>query len=797
MAEIFQCGRTWLHVNFAAPGVVHVRICLGGDFPAERSYAVMEEAQHEISCVRWERSGGTVLSDGENEVHIADDLTVTVFDAHERIVHQDVAGKSYCSDALGRSVHCFRIDGYRHVYGLGERTGELNRHERVFRLDMRDAIGYNAEKTDPMYKHIPFIIRRDVEHGLIYGLFYDAPCRGEFDLGCERSGYWPRYCKITLESQQIDYYIILGGSMHEIIRRYTGLTGRTIMPPLAAMGHMASTMYLTETENGSDEAIRHFISQLHARGFGCDGYHLSSGYTSIAGKRYVFNWNHDRFPDPEGFIHSLTDRGLLVSPNIKPAMLTDHPLYDTFAEAGAFLMDSRTGRPYLTRYWGGMASFVDMLSEKGRSMWMCYMKMQLLDKGVNAIWDDNNEYEMDEDFAVTAGDSRRAYAVRPAFSNEMARAACEATEQSHPGLRPYVLTRSGYAGIQRYAQTWAGDNRTEWSALKYNIPIMLGMSLSGVANQGCDIGGFAGPAPEGELFVRWVQNGIFQPRFCLHSCNDDNTITQPWTYEEYTPYVRRAFELRYALAPYLYGLMRQAAVYGDPIMRPMTYAFDDAELADESFDFMLGDGLLIANVVEKGAVTRSVRLPAECDWFDWDTHERFAGGQTVTVDAPLSKIPMFYRAGCLIPLAEPALQVTPKIFSKVKLLCEASAHSEFTLYQDDGVSRAYQTGQYLETKITCQPDEKCIALNFEQNGEYPDGVETYEIRLAGRFAAPLEIRVDEKRIVQRLSVEEFEQDKGDAWYFSLRHRHALIRFANPKRSFHLMVDYRIHDLIGM
>ena len=793
----FERDDLTLFVSFISEQIVRVRVCSGTQKTPYPSFAVVGGGEKEYPFETLREEGKTVLVAGNTKIEIDEgDLCLTA-SRNGRVIHRDVPGRAYRVDRLGRLEHSFTVDGYRHIYGLGEKSGELNRYERSFTMDMRDAIGYDARRTDPLYKHIPFIIRRDTQKNLWHGLFYDAPCCGEYDLGAERSGYWPRYCRISLETDRMDYYILLGEGMQEIVRLYTDLTGKTAMPPLASIGHMASTMYLTELDANCDQAIEHFISQLHQKGFGCDGYHLSSGYTSIAGKRYVYNWNDKRFPQPEQFIRGLTEKGFLLSPNIKPAMLTDHPLYEEFAAAGAFLSNAKTGKPYTTRYWGGMASHIDMLSEAGRETWKRHMKLALLDRGMNAIWDDNNEYELDDDNARTAGDERPVWQIRPAFSNEMARAAHEAIAETTPDLRPYILTRSGYAGIQRYAQTWAGDNRSEWSALKYNIPIMLGMSVSGVANQGCDIGGFAGPSPDGELFLRWVQNGIFQPRFCLHSCNDDNTITLPWSYEEYTDDVRKAFELRYALSPYFYSLMRRANVTGDPIMRPMAYAFDDAELADESFQFMVGDALLVANVVEQGERTKTVRFPKGCDWFALDTHECYTGGQTVTVDAPLSRIPVFYKAGSIVPMTAPALQLRPEGVEKLQLLAEGSMPCSFTLYQDDGVSRAYERGEYLETRMALEPHEDSIHLSFEHTGSFEDCVKEYQVTLCGRFIAPLEIRAGEKKLKLVLSKEEFDEAEGNVWYFSLARRHVLIRFDNPKQDFTLEVDYRIHDLIGM
>lgn len=797
MGGQFERGRISLFISFISEQIVRVRVCSGEETTPYPSYAVVEGVKDDHPFREEKAQGKTVLTAGSTSVEIDEsDMSVSVLRNGTQL-HRDVAGRAYRVDRLGRLEHSFAVDGYRHIYGLGEKSGALNRYERRFVMDMRDAIGYDAQKTDPLYKHIPFMIRRDIEKGLWCGLFYDAPCCGEYDLGAERSGYWPRYCKVSLETDRMDYYILLGEDMREIVRLYTSLTGRTAMPPLASIGHMASTMYLTELDADCDRAIEHFISQLHEKGFGCDGYHLSSGYTSIAGKRYVYNWNLTRFPEPEAFIRGLTEKGFLLSPNIKPAMLTDHPLYDEFARAGAFLTDTRTGKPYLTRYWGGLASHIDFLSEAGREMWKKYMKSALLDRGMNAVWDDNNEYELDDDHAGTAGDERPVWQIRPLFSNAMAIAAHEAIAETTPDLRPYILTRSGYAGIQRYAQTWAGDNRSEWSALKYNIPIMLGMSVSGVANQGCDIGGFAGPSPDGELFLRWVQNGIFQPRFCLHSCNDDNTITLPWSYEEYTEDVRKAFELRYALAPYYYSLMRQAALTGDPIMRPMAYAFADPELADESFQFMVGDALLVANVVEPGERKKTVYLPKGCDWFALDTHERYAGGQTVTVDAPLSRIPIFYKSGSILPLVAPALQLRPEGVEKLHLLVEGSSACGFTLYQDDGVSRAYERGEYLETHMALEPQADCVRIAFTHVGSYEDRVKEYQMTFAGRFNAPLEIRAGSRKLRLVLSREEFDEAAGDVWYFSLARRQVMIRFDNPREDFTLHVDYRIHDLIGM
>ena len=242
------------------------------------------------------------------------------------------------------------------------------------------------------------------------------------------------------------------------------------------------------------------------------------------------------------------------------------------------------------------------------------------------------------------------------MSNIMCHITDEAIHETFTNTRPYIVCRSGHCGIQRYAQTWAGDNLTCWDSLKYNIATILGMSLSGVANQGCDIGGFYGPSPEAELMVRWIQNGIFQPRFSIHSTNTDNTVTEPWMYGDCTDYIREAIGLRYQLSPYLYSLMERAHETGLPIMEPMCSAFqEDVKCYEEGVDFMLGDSLLVANVVEKGAVSRKVYLPEGETFYDFYTRAAYEGGRTVELPVDLGSIPLFVRSGAIIPMAEDRL----------------------------------------------------------------------------------------------------------------------------------------------
>lgn len=383
------------------------------------------------------------------------------------------------------------------------------------------------------------------------------------------------------------------------------------------------------------------------------------------------------------------------------------------------------------------------------------------------------------------------------MSNIMCHITDEAIHETFENTRPYIVCRSGHCGIQRYAQTWAGDNLTCWEALKYNIATILGMSLSGVANQGCDIGGFYGPAPEGELFVRWIQNGIFQPRFSIHSTNVDNTVTEPWMYGDLKDDIRRAIEFRYQLSPYLYSLMERAHRTGLPIMEPMCSAFqNDVKCYEEGVDFMFGDSLLVANVVEKGATTRKVYLPEGGTFYDFYTREAYEGGQTIEIPVTISSIPLFVTGGAIIPMASNAIDnLATQQATGLTILCAADRDAQFDLYEDDGVSMDYENGKYLRTKISLTAGERTF-LEFKNEGEYETAVETIAIDMIHREKAPYWVSLDGEQLPHFLHRRKFEEAEC-GWYYSQRLKSVQVRYRNPKKDHKLLVSFEQFDLIGM
>jgi alpha-glucosidase len=546
----------------------------------------------------------------------------------------------------GRTHHyCQRRAGER-FYGLGDRSGDCNRAGRSFRLTNLDAMGYDAESADPLYKSIPYLLIADAD-GCCHGTFYDITADVHVDLGRELDNYHGWYRHVVADAGDLDVWMIAGPDPLEVTRRFTWLTGRPALMPRWTLGYSGSTMSYTDAPDAAAQ-MAGFLDKLAEHDIGCTSFHLSSGYTSIGDKRYVFNWNREKFPDPAAFVAQFAAAGVELVPNIKPALLRSHPLFNEVASAGLFVADE-AGVPIEAQFWDEVGSYIDFTQPRAAQWWRGQVKSSLLDHGIVSTWNDNNEYEIWDRRARFAGfgEARAAAEMRPVQPLLMARASRRAQVDAFAERRPYVVTRSGMAGLQRYAQTWSGDNRTEWKTLRYNARMAIGLALSGVSNSGHDVGGFAGPAPSAELLVRWVQAGVLMPRFSIHSWNDDRTVNEPWMYPQALPAIRRLMSLRQQLIPFFYDLFHRYCSQYEPMVRPTWLDFpNDPEAWQECDEHLLGPDLLVASVMEEGATTRVVRPPAGAEWIDVWSGKQTPGGVPVILDAPLDgPPPLLARAG--------------------------------------------------------------------------------------------------------------------------------------------------------
>jgi alpha-glucosidase len=574
-------------------------------------------------------------------------------------IAQDRETTAYLHQSRGALVrHYLANDPTDRIYGLGDKTGPLDLQGRRLRTMALDALGYDPEHGDPLYKHWPFVMSRSA-NGQWLGIYYDTLANCTFDLGCEHDNYHNFFRYVEIDDGDLDYYLMVGRTPAEVIAQFVGLVGGTARPPRWTLGFALTAMGLADAANAQaglddfiDEALHHRVP--------VSAFHYGSGYSSRGKRRYVFTWNHDKFPDPKALNARFKREGMRLVANVKPCLLDDHPAFEEVKAMGGFITDGPSGEPVLEPFWDGMGSHIDFTNRQAARWWQEGIKRQVLDYGIDVAWNDNNEYAINEEDARCNGFGQpipmhRARALHPLL---MTRATYEAQREHAPQEPVFTVSRGGMPGIQRYAQTWSGDNTTSWRTLRWNIRTGLQMSLSGMFNIGHDVGGFFGPRPDPELLLRWVQACSLNPRMVMNSWKTDGVTTTPWLHPEVTPAVRKAIELRYRLLPYMWSLFERASEFHEPIVRPTFYDCpEDEHCLHDCDDFMLGRELLVAPVVEPGATTRRVYLPALAageQWFDFETREALVSGQWHTVNAPIDRMPLFARADAVIPCAGPA-----------------------------------------------------------------------------------------------------------------------------------------------
>lgn len=631
-------------------------------------------------------------------------------------------------------VHYLKRDLNEQYFGLGEKTGSVDKHGKRYRMQAIDAMGYDAEYSDPLYKHIPFYITRHRETGFSFGVFYDNLSSSIFELGTELDNYHELYRYYQAKQGDLDYYIIGGPKVKDVTRKFSWLTGQTIFPPKWSLGYSGSTMSYTDAPDAQMQ-LNEFLKLCEKHDILCDSFQLSSGYTSIEDKRYVFNWNQSKIPSPKKMVNDFHDKGLRLCANIKPCLLKDHPLFNELKEKKMFITNSHNEEPEMAQFWDEIGAYLDFTNKETYDWWKGQVKEKLLDYGIDSTWNDNNEFEIWSKEAICHGfgHNKEFELIRALHPLLMMKASYEAQLEHNPQLRPYLISRSGSVGMHRYVQTWTGDNRTSWKTLKFNIKMGIGLSLSGIYNFGHDVGGFSGPAPEPELFVRWIQNGIVHPRFTIHSWNDDMTVNEPWMYPEVLDSIRELIKFRKKIIPYIYSELRETSTSYHPIIRPTFYDFEHDEITfEENDDFMLGDSLLVASVVEKGKKEREVYLPNNPGgWYDFHVGTWYEGGKKVEIPAPLHYTPLLAKAGAIIPINEAEVTFSTKNMDERGFLlfpCRGKGKSSYSLYEDDGLTNEYlHTFAYIHVDMETTEDEIQININKEGSYELPYNQITFHL----------------------------------------------------------------------
>ncbi len=594
-----------------------------------------------VDCL--EKSGDITFTTPDAKINVElHNFRMHVETPEGKLLYQDRDYIAYNWDhELGRgSMHFISRESDEQIFGLGDKSGDINKNHRHFTLATTDSMGFDARYSDPLYKQIPFYICKNSAGS--YGIFYDTYSNGEMDFGVEHNNYYIPFKSARFEEEALVFYVIFG-TVPQILQQFEWMCGRNMPVPEWSLKYCGSTMNYTDAPD-ADRQLRGFIDLCKKHGFKPGGFYLSSGYTQICEKRYVFNWNTDKIPSPEGLAAYFKENGVEFLPNVKPAFLDDHPLYNQIAEKGWFL-HYKDGSPAKFPFWSGYGSYLDFTNPDAYAFWTSCVKEKLVDKGYKNIWNDNNEYDVcdQEVLADNWGNPIPAKLIRPLFSYLMTQASLDAQTagKTDPNERSFAVTRSGIAGLQRISMTWTGDNNTSWEDFRYNHKMAMTMSLSGIYNFGQDIGGFAGPRPDQELFLRWIQYGIFTPRFVLHSWNPDGSSNMPWLYEEKIPVVKKLFDLRESLIPYLYEQMERSRQDFTPVIYPVFLKYPDYDVESDCFFF--GDDILACPIFDKGATSVKVKLPEnEGGWYlRGDTSTKPYFGQ-VEVPCSVDDLPVYF-----------------------------------------------------------------------------------------------------------------------------------------------------------
>jgi alpha-glucosidase len=590
----------------------------------------------------------------------------------ERVSFLDDAGLVASFDGLVK----LRPEGERY-FACGERTAGLEKTgtRQVF-WNVDPPAGHTASFNN-LYTSIPFVLC--LHQGRAHGVFYDHPGRIELDLAKADPS------RVVVEAaDDLAVYVLLGPTPADVLDRYTALTGRTPMPPLWALGNQQSRWsYMSADE------VRSVAREFRSRGIPCDVLYLDIDY--MDGYR-VFTWDEERYPDPAGLIAELRDEGFRVVVITDPGVKVDerYPVYVEGRERGFFCLTS-DGSEFRNVVWPGLCAFPDFTNPAVREWWGS-LHAGLLEAGVAGVWCDMNEPSlfvpqqstMPEDVVHPGGGRARKHgSVHNAYGSLMAEAARGGLSALRPDARPFVITRAGYAGLQRHALQWTGDNSSWWEHLWMSMPQLQNLGLSGIAWSGVDIGGFFGDC-DGELLARWTEFGAFQP-FCRNHTAMGTVPQEPWAFgEPWESVCRSMLELRMQLVPYLYTLFEECHRTGAPVLRPLLFSYPDDPTTYKADDqFMVGDALLVAPITRPGIEHRHVYLPAGA-WSHFFTGERFDGPAHILAHAPLGRPAVFARCDTPIPMW-PVLQHTSEVPSSLtwKVFVGPGSGSG-ALYEDAG-----------------------------------------------------------------------------------------------------------------
>ncbi|WP_235299650.1 glycoside hydrolase family 31 protein [Portibacter marinus] len=743
-----------LRIELMTPKIIRFRYAVNPFFPADFSYAIDPTfSKQEVSYALGEESSKVIIRTNLLEIHILKDpISVHIYDHQGVLLCSDEKGfhwesnYEYGGEMVKMSKTAFVDEAF---YGLGDKTTGQNVRGKRFTNWGTDQFGYHRG-SDPMYKNINLYY--SFHQGKSYGIYFDNSFRTHYDICHERNevvSFWA-------EGGEMDYYFLHGDDLLDVSSQYANLTGVPELPPMWALGYQQSKWsYYPESR------VKEIAAKLRAERIPCDAIYLDIDY--MDGFR-CFTWDQERFPEPKEMVSELGQDGFKVVAIIDPGIKIDFD-YDVFQEG--LIKDyfcRRSDGPHMKgKVWPGECYFPDFTNPEVRTWWAGLFGDLVANVGLSGIWTDMNEPAIFEVPSKTfPPDVRHHYDGHPCshrkahnvYGMQMARATSEGFQKFAKDKRPLIITRSGFAGMQRYSSTWTGDNLANWEHLFLAHMQTLRLSISGVSFCGSDVGGFI-DQPSSELFVRWMQLAIFHPFFRNHSSGDHGD-QEPWTFgEEATKLVREAIELRYRLLPYIYTCFYEHTITGKPILRPVIFngSMKKPYLRNNNESGYLGDHLFYSPIMKEGQKEKNIFLP-EGVWYDFESNAYFAGNQTHAIPSPLSKIPVFFREGAVIPLYPVLQHVGEHIVNTVTLKVYYSRKvTESSFYHDRGDGFDYKAGAFRYTKFITEGNLSNFSLTQTYEGQFTPEFSKYRVHFIGLSASELSIKVDGNKVdyYQRLN----------------------------------------------
>ncbi|HEY0262969.1 MAG TPA: TIM-barrel domain-containing protein [Granulicella sp.] len=720
-----------LRVDALRQDALRVRLWPNGHPAEDASWAVLPSSRIARVPVTAEPDG---FHTDSLRVTVSPDLRLTIADLAGNVLQQDALPISWSSDGFKVTKRKTEDD---HFFGLGDKPGPLDRAGETFTLWNTDAFGWQ-ESTDPIYKSIPFFL--EMHSGRTLGVLFDNTFRTFFDFGRERTD---RY-SFSAPAGPLDYYVLYGPEPKQVLADYAWLTGPAPLPPLWSMGFQQSR-YSYYPQSQVEEIAAH----LRKDHIPADALWLDIDFQD---RNRPFTVDKQRFPDFPGLIHRLsgehlhtiviTDLHIANAPNQGYAPFDSGKAGDHFVK----IATSTGTEDYVGPVWPGPSVFPDFTRAQTREWWGTLYKEFVAD-GVSGFWNDMNEpavfrypsktmpdevqHRIDEPASLGEGFSQRT-AFHPEIHNVFgllnSRATHDGSLTLRPNERPYVMTRASYAGGQRYAVTWTGDNSSTWNHLRQTTPQLENLGLSGFAFAGADVGGFAG-SPSPDLLTRWLMLAAFQPIDRDHAAKGTRPH-EPWVDGPAHEDIRRRFiEERYRLMPYLYTTAEETSRTGLPIVRPLFVEFPHAAAdnhpldSDAAGEFLFGPSILVADTPSPEEVAPyEVHLPPGL-WYDYWTGEKLDRRaplasrdleirdaaptlKPILITPKLDQLPLYVRAGAILPM-QPLTQSTEET-PQGPLTLRVYAPSADTptacsgeLYTDDGHTFDYQHGAYLRLHPTC------------------------------------------------------------------------------------------------